>query len=187
MARDKLITVRVEEELRSAFNQWAKASNSDASTILYQFVRRCIDGLIDAKLIIGSVDINETNRLDELARQIQELDNQLDKRIEEKIHYAIASLQLEMVKKVSSLNEQSEKPKTKNQPLIQPVSKPVTTSNVDPEVQATQKDNLTNAELARHLKVNPATISRWANGSRTPPADMKWSFNLKTKRWNSRE
>lgn len=42
---------------------------------------------------------------------------------------------------------------------------------------------LTNAELARQLGVNPATVSRWANGKRQPPNELNYKFNPNSKTW----
>jgi exonuclease VII large subunit len=85
MARDKLITVRIEGEKREAFNQLAKSQNTDTASLLYDFINQCLDGTIDIKLVTGKkqwidkIDNQlDTNRLDKLEATTQEIDNRLD-------------------------------------------------------------------------------------------------------------
>ena len=66
MARDKLITVRIEGEKREAFNNLAKSQNTDTASLLYDFINQCLSGRIDISLVTG-----KGNRLDKI-------DNQLD-------------------------------------------------------------------------------------------------------------
>jgi hypothetical protein len=82
MARDKLITIRIEGEKRDAFNQLAKAQNTDTASLLYDFISGCLDGKIDIKLVTGKgnrLDNQlDNNRIDKLEATTQEIDNQLD-------------------------------------------------------------------------------------------------------------
>jgi chromosome segregation ATPase len=85
MARDKLITIRIEGEKRDAFNQLAKAQNTDTASLLYDFINQCLDGRIDIKLVTGKkqwidkIDNQlDTNRLDKLEATTQRIDNRLD-------------------------------------------------------------------------------------------------------------
>jgi Arc/MetJ-type ribon-helix-helix transcriptional regulator len=52
-----------------------------------------------------------------------------------------------------------------------------------PPANKSDLTELTNAELARILGVNPATVSRWANGKRQPPSELKYKFDSTTKVW----
>jgi hypothetical protein len=85
MARDKLITIRIEGEKREAFNQLAKAQNTDTASLLYDFINQCLDNRIDIKLVTGKkqwidkIDNQlDTNRLDKLEATTQRIDNRLD-------------------------------------------------------------------------------------------------------------
>jgi hypothetical protein len=82
MARDKLITIRIEGEKRDAFNQLAKAQNTDTASLLYDFISGCLSGTLDIKLVTGKgnrLDNQiDTNRLDKLEATTQRIDNQLD-------------------------------------------------------------------------------------------------------------
>jgi hypothetical protein len=85
MARDKLITIRIEGEKREAFNQLAKSQNTDTASLLYDFINQCLSGTLDIKLVTGKkqwidkIDNQlDTNRLDKLEATTQEIDNQLD-------------------------------------------------------------------------------------------------------------
>jgi hypothetical protein len=89
MARDKLITVRIEGEKREAFNQLAKSQNTDTASLLYDFISGCLDGTIDIKLVTGKkqwidkIDNQlDTNRLDKLEATTQRIDNRLDTAIQ---------------------------------------------------------------------------------------------------------
>ena len=82
MARDKLITIRIEGEKRQAFTQLAKSQNTDTASLLYDFISQCLDGRIDIKLVTGKgnrLDNQlDTNRLDKLEATTQEIDSRLD-------------------------------------------------------------------------------------------------------------
>lgn len=85
MARDKLITIRIEGEKRDAFNQLAKAQNTDTASLLYDFISGCLDSRIDISLVTGKkqwidkIDNQiDNNRIDKLDIAIQRLDNRID-------------------------------------------------------------------------------------------------------------
>jgi hypothetical protein len=85
MARDKLITIRIEGEKREAFNQLAKAQNTDTASLLYDFISGCLDGRIDISLVTGKgnrldkIDNQiDSERIDKLETDTQRIDNRLD-------------------------------------------------------------------------------------------------------------
>ena len=65
MARDKLITIRIEGDKRKAFGDLAKSQNTDTASLLYDFISQCLDGEIDIKLVTG-----KGNRIDKIDNQI---------------------------------------------------------------------------------------------------------------------
>jgi hypothetical protein len=75
MARDKLITIRIEGEKRDAFNQLAKSQNTDTASLLYDFINQCLDGRIDISLVTG-----KGNRLDNQLDddRLNKIDNRID-------------------------------------------------------------------------------------------------------------
>lgn len=82
MARDKLITIRVEGEKREAFNQLAKSHNTDTASLLYDFISQCLSGTIDISLVTGKkqwIDKLDnqigSDRIDKLEATTQRLDN----------------------------------------------------------------------------------------------------------------
>ena len=81
MARDKLITIRIEGEKRQAFGELAKSQNTDTASLLYDFISGCLDGRIDIKLVTGKgnrIDNQiDSDRLDKLETTTQRLDNRL--------------------------------------------------------------------------------------------------------------
>ena len=85
MARDKLITIRIEGEKRQAFGELAKSQNTDTASLLYDFISGCLDGRIDISLVTGKgnrldkLDNRiDSDRLDKLEGTTQRLDNRLD-------------------------------------------------------------------------------------------------------------
>jgi hypothetical protein len=86
MARDKLITIRIEGDKRQAFGDLAKSQNTDTASLLYDFISGCLDGRIDIKLVTGKgnrIDNQlDTNRLDKLEATTQRIDNRLDTAIQ---------------------------------------------------------------------------------------------------------
>ena len=86
MARDKLITIRIEWDKRQAFGDLAKSQNTDTASLLYDFISGCLDGRIDISLVTGKgnrldkLDNRiDSDRLDKLEGTTQEIDNRLGK------------------------------------------------------------------------------------------------------------
>ena len=89
MARDKLITIRIEGEKRDLFNQLAKSQNTDTASLLYDFISGCLDGTLDVGIVTGKkqridkmdsegIDTNWIdNRLDKLETTTQKIDERL--------------------------------------------------------------------------------------------------------------
>ena len=85
MARDKLITIRIEGEKREAFNNLAKSQNTDTASLLYDFINQCLSGTLDISLVTGKgnrIDKIDnqigSDRIDKLETATQEIDNRLD-------------------------------------------------------------------------------------------------------------
>lgn len=85
MARDKLITIRIEGDKRQAFGDLAKSQNTDTASLLYDFISGCLDGRIDIKLVTGKgnrIDKIDnqigSDRIDKLETANQKIDNRLD-------------------------------------------------------------------------------------------------------------
>lgn len=85
MARDKLITIRIEGDKREAFNNLAKSQNTDTASLLYDFINQCLSGTIDIKLVTGKGNRLDkidnqigSDRIDKLEATTQRLDNRLD-------------------------------------------------------------------------------------------------------------
>ncbi|NJL54784.1 hypothetical protein HC928_06005 [bacterium] len=74
MAKDKLITIRVEQEIREAFKDWSSARKFDASAFLYEVIRACLDGKLDESIV-------KEERIDSLDGIDEWLGQQLDDRI----------------------------------------------------------------------------------------------------------
>jgi hypothetical protein len=81
MARDKLITIRIEGDKRQAFGDLAKSQNTDTASLLYDFISGCLDGRIDIKLVTGKgnrIDNQiDTDRIDKLEMTTQKIDERV--------------------------------------------------------------------------------------------------------------
>jgi hypothetical protein len=81
MARDKLITIRIEGDKRQAFGDLAKSQNTDTASLLYDFISQCLDGGIDISLVTGKgnrLDNRiDSNRLDKLEMTTQKIDERV--------------------------------------------------------------------------------------------------------------
>ncbi len=97
MAKDKLITIRIEDEKRTAFKKWAESRNLDVSSFLYEVIQACIDSRIDQDIVkprlIDRLEIDE--RIDALSKRLTEIDGRIDNLIEQKVERALESLRSE--------------------------------------------------------------------------------------------
>lgn len=104
MSRNKLLTIRIEEEKRLAFNNWCEARDYSYSKFLYKVIESCLSGRIDESIFSGEpVDNDLAVCLSERMKHIEQLlsdrsinlkvddsvdeylGNNLDKRIEESV------------------------------------------------------------------------------------------------------
>jgi len=92
MARDKLITIRIEGEKRDAFNQLAKSQNTDTASLLYDFINQCLDGRIDISLVTGKgqridiqIDDDRLNKIDNRIDKLETTTQRLAKRLDDGI------------------------------------------------------------------------------------------------------
>jgi hypothetical protein len=130
MTRDKLLTVRIEENKREAFNNWCEARDYSYSRFLYEVIEACLSGRIDESILSSEPVDNQSNS--KLLEQIEKVDKSIDERIEkrlavsidneldidtridEKLKAAIANLKLELApildaeRKLSDLLEKHE-------------------------------------------------------------------------------
>jgi hypothetical protein len=54
MAKDKLITIRIESEKLEAFKKWTEQRDLNLSTFLYDVVEACLDGKLDERIVADS-------------------------------------------------------------------------------------------------------------------------------------
>lgn len=104
MSRDKLLTIRIEEEKRLAFNNWCEARDYSYSKFLYKVIEGCLSGRIDESIFSSEpVDNDLASSLSDRMKHIEQLvtdrsinlkvddsvdeylANNLDKRIEESV------------------------------------------------------------------------------------------------------
>lgn len=101
MARDKLLTIRIEEDKREAFNNWCESRDYNYSKFLYEVIEACLDGRIDESILSSQkLDNNLAEkldkRIDKLERKIdsQSIDGEIDRNVvsTEDLEKAIANL-----------------------------------------------------------------------------------------------
>jgi hypothetical protein len=90
MARDKLITIRIEGDKRQAFGDLAKSQNTDTASLLYDFISGCLDGRIDISLVTGKgqridnqLDDDRLNKIDNRIDGIETTTQRLAKRLDD--------------------------------------------------------------------------------------------------------
>ena len=83
MARDKLLTIRIEDDKRQAFNNWCESKDYSYSKFLYEVIEACLSGRIDESILRGEPVDN--NLADKLLTKIEQVDESIDGRIEEKL------------------------------------------------------------------------------------------------------
>jgi hypothetical protein len=189
MARDKLITIRIEREKRDAFNQLAKSQNTDTASLLYDFISGCLDGTIDIKLVTGKkqwidkIDNQlDTNRLDKLEATTQRIDNRLDtiaKRLDDWIDTMEMTTQ-EIDNRIDDMEpllklqrEASIASHSPDEPAIEDSEKKIMESVGEPDYRDTLpggdtsptgepvEQNLTNKKIASILGIDNSNLSKW--------------------------
>ena len=104
MGRNKLLTIRIEEGKREAFNNWCEKRNYNYSKFLYEVINACLDGRIDESIVSSqSLDANLVDRInDRIDKLEQDLDSQsIDNNLvtQDVLQSTIASLREEFLGK----------------------------------------------------------------------------------------
>ena len=188
METTTLATFRIDKKTWKKFKKWARDKNSNASAELNQFVLRSL-GLIDENL-----DTENNNNLEQCIDTY--LDNNLGSRIEEAVN---KYLEDNLEKHIDDITTQYVS-KEQDTDLVTNSDKNIDV-NIDNNLDSHEveeldtyidkeepleepiKEQLTNAELARRIKVSPSTVSRWATQKRQPPTDLEWEYDPKVKKW----
>jgi hypothetical protein len=176
MARDKLITIRIEGEKRDAFNQLAKSQNTDTASLLYDFISGCLDSTIDIKLVTGKkqwidkIDNQlDTNRLDKLEATTQRIDNRLDtiaKRLDDWIDTMEMTTQ-EIDNRIDDMEpllklqrEASIASHSPDEPAIETAIDTLPGGDTSPTGEPVEQ-NLTNKKIASILGIDNSNLSKW--------------------------
>ena len=81
MAKDKLITVRVTEDIRNSFNVWCESQGLQSSTFLLKFIQSCIDGKIQPESFQDNDKLTEledkVNSLTEAVKKFEDMEARL--------------------------------------------------------------------------------------------------------------
>jgi hypothetical protein len=113
MARDKLITIRIEGEKRDAFNQLTKSQNTDTASLLYDFISGCLDSRIDISLVTekgqridNQLDDDRLNKIDNRIDKLETTTQRLAKRLDDWIEAfsdRLSDCDRELSNKITSL------------------------------------------------------------------------------------
>lgn len=188
MSRDKLITIRIESDLRDAFNEWCEAKNTNCSKLIYETIKAYLDGRIDEKIL--SSQIADENLVKQIDKRIDNFEQQLDKQIDNKIDNALDNLV------TTKLNEMVAN-LTLNPKFISAVASRVSKSNIviDQEDDLKEQEELLNEQglgdyqLALIVGLSPSTLCRYRKGHRTRGKDYERvmeDWEVKGDRWFKR-
>ena len=191
-----LATFRIDKKTWKKFKKWAGEKNSNASAELNQFVLRSL-GLIDENL-----DTESNNNLE------QRIDSYLDKIIDERIEKVVnIYLDNNIDKRIYNIINQypNQEPKADIETYLNDNTEICIDTNIDNKqleeldinidtnidkeepltesLQEQSNEQITNAELARRIKVSPSTVSKWANQKSRPPKKLEWEYDPKLKKW----
>ena len=189
MSRDKLITIRIESDLRDAFNEWCELRNTSCSKLIYETVKAYLDGRLDKSLLYSQMkDKNFVNKLD---KRIDNLERQLDDKIDKKLDNTLKSLI------TTKLNEALAN-LSLNPEFISAVMEGVASREsqknivIDQEADLKEQEKLPNGkgfsdyQLAKIVGLSPSTLCRYRKGQRTKGKDyervMK-DWKVKGARW----
>ena len=183
-----LATFRIDKKTWKKFKKWAADKDSNASKELNQFILRAL-GLIDEN-IDPNFDNNlekriekylETNVYTRIGETIDNyLDINLDKRIYSLTHQYLENNQETDLDTNPERNIDVNIDNNLDNKQLEQVEVELD-NRIDKEEQSNEQ--LTNAELARRIKVSPSTVSRWATGKNQPPTDLEWEYDPKVKKW----
>ena len=94
MTRDKLVTIRIEDEKREAFKRWTEARGLEVSGFLYDVIDACLSNQIDESILKGKLD---TEQIDKIVSQ------RIDACLDERIESALAALRCEFKSALDAL------------------------------------------------------------------------------------
>ena len=191
-----LATFRIDKKTWKKFKKWAADKDSNASKELNQFIKRAlglidedIDTNIDNNLEKRIEDYLETNVYTRIGETIDNyLDINLDKRIYNLTHQYLENnqetdLDTNPEKNIDVNIDNNLDNKQVEQVEVELDNRIDTEKPLEESKKEQSNEQLTNAELARRIKVSPSTVSRWATGKNQPPTDLEWEYNPKLKKW----
>jgi chromosome segregation ATPase len=207
MARDKLITIRIEGEKRDAFNQLAKSQNTDTASLLYDFISGCLDSRIDILLVTGKgqridnqLDDDRLNKIDNRIDGIETTTQRLAKRLDDWIEAfsdrlsdcdqvlseKIISLEHRLNALSSQLDSQQDSQLDRQQENPPPSPPAIKTEIVSLSPSATKEKGLTDSELARHLGIDKSNITRWKQKGE-PTQKYRETWELRGRFWYEKD
>ena len=188
MAKDKLITIRIEESKRIAFQEWSEKNKINGATFLYKVIDKCIANELSVALIDSKSSL-ESSSLTNIQKSIQQLSEKLERRIIEQDN-RLASLESEIENLKAILNSQKTQKHISEPTESKLASTRRIAKRVDEPSKSTQKlskrvyksdkedDLLTDTQLAEILGVSRTAVSRWRIGQRKPSGKHSNLFNL---------
>ena len=195
-----LATFRIDKKTWKKFKKWSADKDSNASKELNQFILRAL-GLIDENLETN-IDSNLNNNLEQSIEIY--LDTNLEQRIEKTVNnYLDINLDKRIYKTTLKYLDKEPEPDVdtniennidisidtnidNNQVEELDVKLDTYIDKEEPLAESEQEqsnEQLTNAELARRMKVSPSTVSKWANRKSRPPKNLEWRYDPKLKKW----
>ena len=185
MTKDKLITIRIEESKRIAFQKWSEKNKINGATFLYKVIDKCISNELSIDLIYSQPSI-EKSQITDIQKSIQQLSEQFEERIvEQDTKLATLESEIESLKALlSSQNSQKRtfEPKEHRLKSTRKVVKRIDSKNK-------KEDLFTDSQLSEILGVSKATVNRWRTGHRKPSgkhSDIFTLYEIVDKKWRKK-
>ncbi len=202
MAKDKLITVRIEGDKREAFKKWTDSKGLEVSAFLYDVIDACLGDRIDEKIISGKrIDKEEVkridNRLNKIDIRLDTMAEQIDKQIDNKL---VKITQRLLEKIPQQIDSNIDKRLDKSSADINKLHTHFGTlsdrfahllEQVKPLLEESEKEQqpdsgLTDLELSKRLGCSERSVYRWRTGETSPGAkyaSVMQQWEVKDERW----
>ncbi len=182
MTKDKLITIRIEESKRIAFQKWSVKNKINGATFLYKVIDKCISNELSVDFIYSRSGTDKSSLMN-IQKDIQKLSKEFEQKAREQ-DSKMATLESEIESLKGLLNSQN----TQKDISKTSLEKRKSTRRISKGIERQNKKNdlFTDSQLAEIIGVSKATVNRWRTGQRKPSgkhSDIFTLYEVVNKKW----